>query len=101
MIARAPFQFGVRSLLLTITVFAVVRSSWKMNPALGTVLTIAAVCGVLGIWASLEDSARRGELLTYRQKLRAFFDCAALIIGSAFVLVVCVAILGSFWSLIK
>jgi hypothetical protein len=80
---RRPFQFSLLSLLLAVAIFAVICSSWKMTPLIGILTTVAALYGSLALWADSEDAALRGEVLTYRQKLRAFFETAAVIVFTA------------------
>jgi hypothetical protein len=95
---RAPFQFGLLSMLLAVSVFAVVCSFWKMAPALGLLAAVACVIGVLGVWGTSVESARRGELLTFNQKLRAFLECAGVVFLTAVgVLVGVLVILGVLW----
>jgi hypothetical protein len=100
--ARAPYQFGLLSLLLAVSVFAVVCSLWKMAPALGIVATAACLIGALGVWGSVVDAGFRGEFLTYRQKLRAFFETAAVaVVTPIVVLVVAGLFLASLWLLMR
>jgi hypothetical protein len=92
---RRPFQFSLLSLLLAVAVLAVICSSWKTSPLIGVLCTVAALYGALAIWADSEDAAHRGELLTYRQKLRTFLSTAAVIIFAAIgVVAIGLAMLG-------
>jgi hypothetical protein len=100
--ARSPFQFSLLSLLLGVAVFAVICSSWKMTPLLGILSTVAALYGVLAIWAESEDAAHRGELLTYRHKLRAFIETAAVVVFTAIgVIAIGLALLALLWCSIR
>ncbi len=90
-----PFQFGLSTLLLIVTLFAVLCSIWMMAPGLGAVLTVAACLGLAGLAGSSFRAGRRGVALTTGQKATAFFRpiwIAALVV---FVIAV-VALVGLF-----
>jgi hypothetical protein len=74
MSARAPFQFGISTLLLVATVSAVACSVWKLSPPAGGVMTVAICAGLIGLtWRSLY-AAKSGERLDGEQKLLAFLN---------------------------
>ena len=96
---RALFQFGLLSLLLAVTLFAVVCSAWRSSPHLGIIATIAVLYGVLGMWHRSLTEPRRSESLSYGEKLRAFFHPAmAVVVGaiiSALIFVAVVLLIGA------
>ena len=61
--SRRPFQFGLSTLLLIMTLFAVLCSIWRMAPGLGAVLTVATCLGLLGLTGG---STRGGSVAACR-----------------------------------
>jgi hypothetical protein len=70
--APRPFQFGISTLLLIMTLFAVLCSIWKMAPGLGVVLTVITCIGLLGLTCRSIGAAHEGVPLTGPEKLVAF-----------------------------
>ena len=88
-----PFQFGLSTLLLIMTLFAVLCSIWTMAPGLGAMLTVATCIGLLGLTGRSIGAAREGVPLTGAEKLRAFFRPILIVCIVLFVIVV-VAFVG-------
>jgi len=67
------FQFGISTLLLIMTLFAVLCSVWRMAPGLGAVLTVAVLIGLAGLFERSLTAAKLGVPFTREDKVKAFF----------------------------
>jgi hypothetical protein len=90
-----PFQFGISTLLLIMTLLAVLCSVWRMAPGLGVVLTVATCIGLIGLTGRSVAAAREGTQLTGAEKLLAFLR-PIWIVAIVLVVIVVVIIGGLF-----
>jgi hypothetical protein len=68
----SPFQFGISTLLMILTLSAVLLGIWKMHPGLGALLTVVAAVGLIGLASSTHAAEKRGAPLTSGEKVSAF-----------------------------
>jgi hypothetical protein len=92
-----PFQFGISTLLLIMTLFAVLCSVWRMAPGLGAVLTVVTCIGLAGLAGRSVAAAREGTPLTAADKLVAFFR--PLWIVTIVLVVIVVVIVGGLFAI--
>jgi hypothetical protein len=85
-----PFQFGLSTLLLIMTLIAVLCSVWRMAPGLGALLTVPTIIGLLGLTGRTLATARKGAPLTADEKFSAFLRpiwIAAVVVGAIVVVI--------------
>ena len=90
----APFQFGVSTLLIILTLSAVLFGIWKMHPGLGAVLTVIAAVGLIGLAGSTHAAAKRGAPLTSGEKVTAFMRPVAVTLAGIWAVVSVVAVVA-------
>jgi hypothetical protein len=86
----APFQYGISSLLLFITLAAILCSLFTMHPGLGIVATIFAVPALLRTAVVASNRGHAGKPMTTGAKASSFA------LTFAVVFTVCVLIIGAF-----
>ncbi len=67
----APFQFGISTLLVILTLAAVLLGVWKMAPGLGAVLTVVAALGLIGLaGVSSAEAKRQSQTAEMRREIQ-------------------------------
>ena len=90
----APFQFTISTLLIILTLSAVLFGIWKMHPGLGAVLTVIAAVGLIGLARGTHAAAKRGAPLTSSEKVSAFMRPVAVTLASIWAVVSVVAVVA-------
>ncbi len=75
---RGRFQFGLSTLMLIVTLFAIICSISVMAPGLGVVVGIVSLFGILGAVRRSHAAEARGVPFSQTQKVGAFFRSAGI-----------------------
>jgi hypothetical protein len=89
--ARGRFQFGLSTLMLIVTLFAIICSISVMAPGLGVVVGIVSLFGILGAVRRSHAAEATGVPFSQTEKVGAFFRSAGI---TFVVLTIIVVVIG-------
>jgi hypothetical protein len=69
---RATFQFGISSIMLIITLAAVILGVWQMAPGIGIALAIVAIMALIPTCIISMQKGARGRPMTPSEKISLF-----------------------------
>jgi hypothetical protein len=90
----SPFQFGLSTLFVILTLSAVLFGIWKMHAGLGAVLTVVAAVGLIGLAGSTHAAEKKGQPLTSGEKVSAFMRPVAATLTAIWAVVSVIAVVA-------